>query len=356
MTGRGTRHYRVQRHSFCAALRLETPQPCCLRPRPPGPLDRTNGRQRGNTAAMNFVASRPWEKIALDLEKQSRRPVTAVVAFVGQDAPGVMPLAAGDTLVCNASRVAVRAGTTSAKALKAYQRRGVEVFSVDDLHAKVVLGSRWAWVGSANASASSQNALQEASVRVTDTRTLGQIRKWVGQLYSDFDALSRFDVDKLAQIPVRRQPQPTAPRAYAPERLTSDAVHWLVSTESGASTTATRAAERERADVRRDRLRHRRPAALDWIEWVDSRCPIKKDQWLIDVRAGHPRRPARVVKVSRTDQRRFIVWLARVDTPRRPRLAELLAAVGCTRDAWDAVEWAMRVRPQRRQAMLDLYG
>jgi hypothetical protein len=95
-----------------------------------------------------------------------RGPRRAAIAYLGEDAPALLPLRAGDLLVVNASRAAVRAHVTSPIALAHYVEAGVRVLSSPNLHANVIATNRRAIIGSANASHSS--TIADEAVVVTD--------------------------------------------------------------------------------------------------------------------------------------------------------------------------------------------
>lgn len=95
-----------------------------------------------------------------------RGPRHAAIAYLGEDAPALLPLRAGDLLVVNASRAAVRAHVTSPIALAYYVEAGVRVLSSPNLHANVIVTSQRAVIGSANASHSS--TIADEAVVITD--------------------------------------------------------------------------------------------------------------------------------------------------------------------------------------------
>ncbi|MFF2028199.1 hypothetical protein ACFVW2_41335, partial [Streptomyces sp. NPDC058171] len=106
----------------------------------------------------------PWPHITRAI--RTRGPRHAAIAYLGQDAPTLLPLRAGDVLVVNASRAAVRAHATSPAALAHYVAAGVRVLSSPNLHAGVIATARWAVIGSAGASHSS--TISDEAVVVTD--------------------------------------------------------------------------------------------------------------------------------------------------------------------------------------------
>lgn len=73
---------------------------------------------------------------------RTRGPRCAAIAHLGQDAPTLLPLRAGDVLIVDASRAAVRAHLTSPAALAYYVDAGVRVLSSPNLHADVIATDR----------------------------------------------------------------------------------------------------------------------------------------------------------------------------------------------------------------------
>lgn len=101
-------------------------------------------------------------------------PVRAAIAYVGREAPDLLPLGTGDTLVFDGSDESLAGGTTTPAALQVLFDRGVILVSVARLHAKVIVagveeaGERKTLVGSANASEHSRTSLREAALLTDD--------------------------------------------------------------------------------------------------------------------------------------------------------------------------------------------
>lgn len=271
-----------------------------------------------------FPAPGPWPNIRRDLEKPNRRAVVAVVAYIGVDAPTVMPLKRGDILVCDASPLSIKSNRTSADALAAYHRRRVTVFSMPGLHAKVITSSTWAWVGSANASDNSEKNLEEAAVRVTKDAAK-RMQKWAQSLASEDRELELTDIRVLQKIPrdkIRSGPQKeTRPREF-PKSLQR-----IVFQETGLPLTAAEKSEAE-GDKTKAKAAARAsgvPTTLDYI-WVDGPTSSKKGDWVIDIRNGHVRFPAQVIRIAKRGSGN-ILWLSRVKTSHRPAVSELRVIV-----------------------------
>lgn len=113
---------------------------------------------------VEFVSGDVWP--AITKAARTGGPRSAAIAYVGANAPELLPLKAGDVLVCDASDPVLLGHGTSPEALAAFMKRGVQVSSCPGLHAKVLVTASRTVVGSANASYNSTN-LEEA-VLVTD--------------------------------------------------------------------------------------------------------------------------------------------------------------------------------------------
>jgi PLD-like domain len=125
-----------------------------------------------------FVTSNLWKQIT---KAACSRPNTAFVAvpYFSKSGHGLLPLREGSRLVVNASVAAVTSGQTSPQALLALQRKGVRIYSNANLHAKVYVFGTTAFIGSANASSSSESNLIEAVVRTGDRATVAAAREFV---------------------------------------------------------------------------------------------------------------------------------------------------------------------------------
>lgn len=125
-----------------------------------------------------FHFDRPWSRLTA-VVRESRVPVHAAVAYYGKGAGRLLPLSKGSRLVVDASEHAVSSGQTSPKDLLAAHRKGVRVFSVRNLHAKVFVVGRRAFVGSTNASMHSKDGLVEAVLETSDSGAVSAAREFI---------------------------------------------------------------------------------------------------------------------------------------------------------------------------------
>lgn len=129
----------------------------------------------------SLVTNGVWERIQ-STAAATRRPALVAVAYLSKGASNLLPLVENSRLVVDASEAAVKAGQTHPADLLKLAKRGVRVYSVNNLHAKLfVFGSR-AFIGSANASNRSANGLLEAVVETTDKKTVKAAREFVHSL------------------------------------------------------------------------------------------------------------------------------------------------------------------------------
>lgn len=267
-----------------------------------------------------FPAPGPWPNIRKDLEKPSRRAVVAAVAYIGADAPSVLPLKRGDILVCDASPLSIKSNMTSADALAKYHRRGVTVFSMPGLHAKVIASSTWAWIGSANASDNSENNLIEASVRVTKDAAR-RMQKWANSLASEDRELELADIRALQKIPrdkIRSGPRKTTRPHEFPKILPR-----VVFEETGATLTAAEenAVENDKSKAKAAARASGAQSGLEFI-WLEGTRKVREGDWVVDIRNGRVRYPAQVVRIAKRGTAN-IVWLSQVSTPNRPTISQL---------------------------------
>ena len=134
-----------------------------------------------------------WAQVAKDLTLASRR--LAAVAYVTSQRH--LKLKRDDVLVCDASDTAIKTGQTSATILQSLSRKGVELWSRSDLHAKAAVFGRFALVGSSNLSASSENNLTELSLFTDSGPAVAQVRAFI---YGLRETSEKIDDDFLARI------------------------------------------------------------------------------------------------------------------------------------------------------------
>jgi hypothetical protein len=125
-----------------------------------------------------IVGDRVWKRLTA-AAKKARTPVLAAVAYFGKGAHPRLPLPEGSQLVVDASKRTVAAGQTHPDDLLKLCNRGVSIYDVGNLHAKVYAFRRHAFIGSANVSNNSATELEEAVLMTTDPRAVLAVKSFV---------------------------------------------------------------------------------------------------------------------------------------------------------------------------------
>lgn len=125
-----------------------------------------------------FISEDLWTTLTA-AAKKNKRICHVAVAYFGQGGSKRLPLYPGSYLVVDASESTVKSGLTCPDELIELQKRGVKIFSVPNLHAKIYVIGRSAFIGSANVSGHSANTLVEALLCTTDPKAVSGARQFV---------------------------------------------------------------------------------------------------------------------------------------------------------------------------------
>lgn len=146
------------------------------------------------------------------LSSEGRRKLAAV-AYVTSDEDIVF--SSGDTLVLDASDASIANGRTDARVIERAFERGAELYSLKDLHAKVIVFESEVSVGSANISWKSANVLVEAEWLTNDPVAVGEAVRFLHGLVAMSVPIDAEFVSRILQIEVRPQDNSyLGPRSY----------------------------------------------------------------------------------------------------------------------------------------------
>jgi hypothetical protein len=148
-----------------------------------------------------------WKQVCSYARDAKRRLVA--VAYVTTD--GHMGFKRNDVLICDASDRAIRGGETSARILHTLSRRGIEIRSRPDLHAKTAVFGRWALVGSCNLSVTSAD-LTELALLTDRKQVVAQTTAFVHALRESSEKIDDDFLRRILKIKVRQ------PRRRGPKR------------------------------------------------------------------------------------------------------------------------------------------
>jgi hypothetical protein len=125
-----------------------------------------------------LITANVWNELT-KAARENQKPAYVAVAYFGRDAANRLRLPAESQLVVDASEGTVKSGQTHPADLRRMHRRGIAVYSAENLHAKVFVFDQALFVGSTNVSDRSANVLQEAIIRITDTAVVAAARRFV---------------------------------------------------------------------------------------------------------------------------------------------------------------------------------
>lgn len=150
------------------------------------------------------------EKLWLRLEEISEESTfcRAAIAYLSCDEH--IKFRKGDLLIVNASYNAISNGVTSALILERLFNEGVELYSNDTLHTKILFFNEYVYMGSANLSKNSKNNLIEAGVIFSyknNAQVFEEVQKILRSIQNDerTKKITREEINELKKISVQRQ-------------------------------------------------------------------------------------------------------------------------------------------------------
>jgi hypothetical protein len=145
-----------------------------------------------------FLAdSDTWSKISAASARERRGPALIAVPWV--TAP-LLKLRRGDEIVLDASEAAIKSGQTNPQFISEWMGKGVKVYSLPQLHAKVFLFGSVLFVGSTNVSRNSDEILYEAVLQTSERTAVADARAHVKDLIGSGERLHKQDVERLAKM------------------------------------------------------------------------------------------------------------------------------------------------------------
>ena len=259
-----------------------------------------------------------WRRIS-KLARRCKKARVAV-AYLAKHGAQRLPLREGSLLVVDFSTHAVASGQTDPREILKLIRNGVEVHSVENLHAKVfALGDRLI-VGSTNVSESSATGLVEAAIETTDRAACAGGAAFVESLRGDHVGPAH------ARAMAKNYKEPKRDRGGGGRRgrrsapIPTQSKVWLVPLVVGSwDEEDYAAAEAARPSARR-KMRFPRSSDLDEFMWHDSSATlfegIALGQRIIQVVADGgkmavlpPGRVVRLHKYRRGKRRGLIAFL-----------------------------------------------
>lgn len=243
-----------------------------------------------------------WKEIKSRLV--SGKKIMAAIAYLGSDGAKLLPLRAGDQLVVDLSLGTVRQGASDPREIQKLIKRGVDVFTRSNLHAKVVVIDDVVIASSANVSHNAHDYLDEAAILSTSPTTVNDAKQFIRSLCSEpvldgylRDCLAAYKPPVFKAARTIRQPKQHSKRAklwyiggliYIDEKKDRDQIAPLE-----------KDAQRELTDPKH--------SSVSWIRmgyrprWFND---IQRNNWVIDCTRASKRvhdvgSPARVIRKRR---------------------------------------------------------
>jgi hypothetical protein len=286
---------------------------------------------------MILLTEKPWKKITAAVRRTPGNCFVAV-AYFGQGGSELLPLKRGSILVVDFSEAAVRTGRVSPKEIQILLKRGVEVHSVANLHAKVFVVGDAAFVGSTNVSGYSANTLVEAVVKGTARRLVGKAKTFVKSLRGE-QVTPEF-AGKMAKI--YRPPKFGGRGLRKSGKIGDTPIHaptWVVQLEPGKRTPEARFAEKKGRAIARRGLRSSSRFEVDDFDWEGNRFDKRVNQGhlvvqVLEASSGHflvspPERVLHVKRYRTPDRKQgYLVFLEKPLRRRRKTLKRLRQILG----------------------------
>lgn len=204
-----------------------------------------------------------WKQVSPQAKAAKRRLVA--VAYVSTDAH--LEFKRGDMLICDASDRAIVARETSARLIASLFRKGVEVRSRPDLHAKVAVLGRHALVGSCNLSVASAEALTELALVTDRKQVVFQATAFILALRESSEEIDDDFLQRILKIIVRTAGRRGPKRTGQAPRFGNKV--WLVSARHVPDGSFPKEQPFvEKAETKAKDLTADRDSALSWIRFT----------------------------------------------------------------------------------------
>lgn len=267
---------------------------------------------------------------------QSSLSTLAAAPYFGSGATNLLSLKEGDTLVVKFDREAIGTGQVDPREIIKAIKKGVNVHSCANLHAKVYVFGKTAVVGSSNVSQNSERHLLEACVETTEKNTVSSVRRFIKRLLGDRVGLDYAqEMVSFYRPPIRSTSTQTRTRKNKQLPVHSDL--WLVSlVEGGWRDIDYEQAEKGRPEAKKA-LKNPRSSRLDEFNcWEKNLSRYKVGLRIIlctktsdgEALVSPPARVVKVQKYTAKGKRRAIIYLETPKKYRRRKIDAVLRSLG----------------------------
>ena len=133
--------------------------------------------------ATKLITENIWRDLTAAVKK-SRTKSFVAVAYFAKGAANMLPVKKGSILVVDASEKTVKCGLTKPAELINLYKKGVRIFSYENLHAKLFIVNNALFIGSTNVSGNSSDRLKEVLLKSTDKKAIADAKFFIESLCS----------------------------------------------------------------------------------------------------------------------------------------------------------------------------
>ncbi len=141
-----------------------------------------------------------WTEVRKQARASSSRK--GAIAYVTRDLVGFQK---GNTMVVDASDLAIQNGETDAPLLRKLHKKGVQLYDCADLHAQILLLDDVAIISSGNMSSSSERRMVEAALISDHGSVVAGVASLIEQLVKQSSPLDKEKIAQLCKIKVIRR-------------------------------------------------------------------------------------------------------------------------------------------------------
>jgi len=204
-----------------------------------------------------------WRQVGRQAKAAKRRLVA--VAYVSNDKH--LRFKPNDVLICDASDRAIKTGETSARVLQSLFRKGVELRSRPDLHAKVAVFGQHALVGSCNLSGASAEDLTELALLTDRKQVVAQATAFIHAMRESSEEIGNDFLRRILKIKVKPSRRPGGKPGGQPTRFGNKV--WLVSVQQLAEDSFPKEQPFvEKAEKEAHALVADKDSTVSWIRWT----------------------------------------------------------------------------------------
>lgn len=128
--------------------------------------------------ATQLITKNVWYSITHAAKNTNYKSFVAV-AYFGQGGARMLPLTKGSLLVVDASEKAVKTGQTCPDELLKLYYKGVKIYSLPNLHAKLFVIGKALFIGSTNVSSNSAETLTEVLFRTSEVKSVENAKEFI---------------------------------------------------------------------------------------------------------------------------------------------------------------------------------